>query len=348
MMTLLPTSRIPDPYDAPPLRWGVLAPGGIATSMARAMQRSSQRIVAVGSRTQAHADEFAARFGVERSYGSYEQLVSDPDVDAVYVASPHSAHHAQALLAIAAGKPVLVEKSFTRNAAEAREVVAAARAAKVACVEAMWPRFAPRFDIVRQIMESGELGDITAVNASHNRYITEEMAPRMYDPDRAGGALLDLGIYPVSFVSFVLGTPGRVLAAGDLLPNGLDRTIAAVETGFADHPTALATITTTMVAPSAATASIAGTEGRIELEGSMAFYAPGSVRFVGLDGTSIEAPEQGPTNHDALVYEACHLAQLVADGATESPYMSLDETISIMETMDEIRRQVGVVFPGER
>src|SRR5665811_2012590 len=124
MMTVMPTSRIPDPYDAPPLRWGVLAPGGIASSMARAMQRSSQRILAVGSRTQDRADEFAARFGVERSYGSYEQLVSDPDIAAVYIASPHSAHHEQALLAIAAGKHVLVEKSFTRSAAEAREVVA--------------------------------------------------------------------------------------------------------------------------------------------------------------------------------------------------------------------------------
>ena len=347
MMTLLPTSRIPDPYDAPPLRWGVLAPGGIATSMARAMQRSSQRILAVGSRTQSHADEFAARFGVERSYSSYEQLVSDPDVDAVYVASPHSAHHAQALLAIAAGKHVLVEKSFTRNAAEAREVVAAARAAKVACVEAMWPRFAPRYDIVRQILESGELGEIIAVDATHNRLITEKQAPRMYDPDRAGGALLDLGIYPVSFVSFALGTPSRVLAAGQLLPNGVDRTIAAVETGFADHPGAVATITTTMAAPSAVIASIAGTEGRIELDGSMFFYGPGRVRLVRPDGTSVEAPEQGPSNHDALVYEACHMAHLVAEGATESPYMPLDETVSIMETMDEIRRQVGVAFPGE-
>ena len=345
MMTLLPTSRIPDPYDAPPLRWGVLAPGGIATSMARAMQRSSQRILAVGSRTQSHADEFAARFGVERSYSSYEQLVSDPDVDAVYVASPHSAHHAQALLAIAAGKHVLVEKSFTRNAAEAREVVAAARAAKVACVEAMWPRFAPRYDIVRQILESGELGEIIAVDATHNRLITEKQAPRMYDPDRAGGALLDLGIYPVSFVSFALGTPSRVLAAGQLLPNGVDRTIAAVETGCADHPGAVATITTTMAAPSAVIASIAGTEGRIELDGSMFFYGPGRVRLVRPDGTSVEAPEQGPSNHDALVYEACHMAHLVAEGATESPYMPLDETI--METMDEIRRQVGVAFPSE-
>jgi predicted dehydrogenase len=314
--------------------------------MARALQRSSQRIVAVGSRTQSHADAFAAQLGVGSAYGSYEQLVSDPQVDAVYVASPHSAHHAQALLAIAAGKHVLVEKSFTRNAAEARDVVAAARAARVACVEAMWPRFAPRFDIVRQVLEAGALGEIIAVSATHNQLITEAQAPRMYDPDRAGGALLDLGIYPVSFVSFVLGAPSRVLAAGQLLPNGVDRTVAAVETGFAGSPGAVATITTTMAAPSAVVASIVGTEGRIELDGT--FYGPGRVRLVRPDGTALEAPEQGPAMHDALVYEACHMAHLVAEGSTESPYLPLDETISIMETMDEIRRQVGVTFPGER
>lgn len=347
MMTVLPTSRIPDPYKAPPLRWGVLAPGGIASNMALAMQRSSQRILAVGSRTQERADEFAGRYGIERSYGSYEQLVSDPDVDAVYIASPHSSHHAQALLAIEAGKHVLVEKSFTRNAVEAREVVAAARDAGVACVEAMWPRFAPRFDIVRQLLDDGELGELIMVEATHNQQISAERAPRLHDPDLAGGALLDLGVYPVSFVSFALGTPSRVLAAGNLTPRGIDRTVAVVETGFEAHPGAVATASTTLAAQSAVEASITGTKGRIELRGSEFFYGPGPVRLVRPDGTALETPGPDTSSKDALVYEACHLAQLVADGATESPYLPLNETISIMETMDEIRRQLGVVYPGE-
>ncbi|HET7723579.1 MAG TPA: Gfo/Idh/MocA family oxidoreductase [Propionibacteriaceae bacterium] len=347
MMSVLPASRIPDPYTAPPLRWGVVAPGGIAANMAKALRGSSQRIVAVGSRSQEHADEFAAKYSVERAYASYEQLVSDPRVEAVYVASPHSSHRDHALLAIEAGKPVLVEKAFTRNSAEARQVVEAARAANVACVEAMWPRFAPRFDIVRQVLESGELGEIIAVDATHNRRITAEDAPRLHDPDRAGGALLDLGVYPVSFISFALGTPTRVLAAGNLTPTGVDRTVAAVETGFAAHPSAVATVTTTLAAASSVTASISGTQGRIELDGSMFFYAPGRVRLVRPDGTALEAPEVGPPAHDALVYEASHLARLVAEGATESPYLPLDETVSIMDTLDDIRRQVGVAYPGE-
>ena len=242
---------------------------------------------------------------------------------------------------------MLVEKSFTRNAAEASEVVAAARAAGVTCVEAMWPRFAPRFDIVRQLLEAGELGEIITVDATHNQQMTQDRAPRLHDPDRAGGALLDLGVYPVSFVSFVLGAPSRILAVGNLTPTGVDRTIAAVETGFATQPAAVAMVTTTLAAQSAVNATVSGTEGRIELGGSMAFYSPGAVRLVRVDGSAMETPEVGPSNHDALVYEACHMAQLVADGATESPYMPLDETVSIMETMDEIRRQVGVLFPGE-
>jgi predicted dehydrogenase len=134
---------------------------------------------------------------------------------------------------------------------------------------------------------------------------------------------------------------------GNLTPTGVDRTIAAVGTGFAAHPAAVATVTTTLAAQSAVNATVSGTKGSIELSGSTAFYSPGTVRLVRVDGSVMEAPAIGPSNHDALVYEACHMAQLVADGATESPYMPLDETVSIMETMDEIRRQVGVSFPGE-
>jgi predicted dehydrogenase len=345
MMTVLPTSRIPDPYDAPPLRWGVLAPGGIAANMGGALQRSPQHILAVGSRTQSRADEYAARFGVKRSYGSYEQLLSDPDVEAIYIASPHSAHHEQALMAIAAGKHVLVEKPFTRNAAEAREVVAAARAAKVACVEAMWPRFAPRFDIVRQVLEDGMLGEIVAVTADHCQALRG--LARMEDPELAGGALMDLGIYPVSFLSFVLGSPSTVQAVGHLTERGVDLSIACVATGYASVPDAIATFTTSMGGRSPAVATIVGTEARLELGDSFAFYQPGPVRLVRRDDTVLEAPETGPAAKDALAFEACHLARLVADGATESPYLPLDETVSIMETMDEIRRQVGVVFPGE-
>ncbi len=344
-MNELPSSRIPDPLAAPSLRWGVLAPGWIAHQMVSALQRSSQKVVAVGSRSAERAREFADAYGIERAYGSYDALVSDPGVDVVYVASPHSEHRAQALLAIAAGKHVLVEKAFTRNAAEAREVVAAARAAKVVCMEAMWPRYAPRYDIVRQLLADGALGDIVSVHADHSQLIPESRAPRLHDPDLAGGAMLDLGVYPVSFVSFVLGAPSVVKAVGTLTHRGVDSTVSAVATGFADHPQAVATITTTLAAASGVTAMIAGTEGRIELDGR--FYAPGPVRLVRPDGSSVTAPQVGAESTDALMYQASHLATLAAEGATESHLLPLDEVVSVMATMDDLRFQVGNRLPGE-
>src|SRR6188472_1270908 len=197
-MSLLPTSlpapRIPDPAQAPPLRWGILAPGGIARAFADALRKHTrQELVAVGSRSKERADAFASTFDIPKAYSDYQALVADPDVDVVYVASPHSEHRDQALLVIEAGKHVLVEKAFTRNAAEAGEVIAAARAAGVALMEAMWTRFLPGI---------GVLGRVTTLMADHGQYFDFEPRHRLYNPDLAGGALLDLGVYPVSFTSF--------------------------------------------------------------------------------------------------------------------------------------------------
>src|SRR3954447_14308419 len=152
-VTTLPFSRIPDPLDAPVIRWGVLAPGGIAHKWTTALHaRTTSRVVAVGSRSLERAQAFAAEFGAARAHGGYESLVDDPEVDAVYIASPHSHHHEHALLALSAGKPVLVEKAFTRNAAEAVEVAEAARTTGLLAVEAMWTRFLPHLDVVRRTL----------------------------------------------------------------------------------------------------------------------------------------------------------------------------------------------------
>ena len=167
-MTTLPLSRIRDPIDAPAIRWGVLAPGGIAHAWTAALHAATtSRVVAAGSRSLERAQAFAAEFGAERAYGSYESLVGDADVDAVYIASPHSQHHDHALLALGAGKPVLVEKSFTCNATEAAAVVEVARVQGLLAVEAMWTRFLPHIDVVRGCLEDGLLGEVRAVEADH-------------------------------------------------------------------------------------------------------------------------------------------------------------------------------------
>lgn len=340
----LPLSRVPHPSTAPALRWGILAPGGIAGAFASALRASTQQqLVAVGSRSQERADAFAAAHGVATAYGSYEQLVADPQVQAIYVASPHSDHLAHALLAIRAGKHVLVEKSFARNASEARRIADASREHGVAVMEAMWTRFLPRTDIVRQLLNDGVLGEIETFIGDHGQSL--EHIPRLMKPELAGGALLDLGIYPVSYSFFVLGRPRVVRAIGELTSTGVDRQLAASFGGYEQHPHAQALISTTLAARTPTTAVIAGSEARIELDGD--FYAPGQVRLVSPTGEVVTSPADEMVGHQALAYEAAHFAQLVVDGFTESPQLPLDESVAILEVLDEIRHQLRVRYPGE-
>jgi len=338
----LPIARTPDPAAAPPLRWGVLAPGRIAGAFVDALHRNTrQRLVAVGSRSVERAAAFAGNYGAERSYGSYEQLVADPEVDVVYVASPHSEHHAQALLAIAAGKPVLVEKAFCRNAIEAREVVQAARSTGVLVLEAMWTRFLPQTDVLRQLLSDGVLGDVITVLADHGQSFDPDPTGRLFNPALAGGALLDLGIYPLSFSSFVLGEPDLVIAAGRLTDTGVDGQVTITLGRGASQ----CAVNTTLWARTPTTASISGTAGRVELSGP--FYAPGVLTLTGRDDRQLVRAPDPVTGHQGLCYEAAHLATLVADGATESPLLPAEETVGVLSIIDEIRRQIGVTYPGE-
>ena len=342
----LPASRVPDPAQAPPLNWGIMAPGWIAGAFSRALKTfTRQRLVAVGSRSAERAARFAAEFEVPKAYSSYEQLVADPSVQVIYVASPHSEHFRQASLAIEAGKHALVEKAFTRNAGEARQLVAAAEAAGVTLMEAMWTRFLPHTDIVRQLLADGTLGEIETLIADHGQVLRADRVPRLHDPALAGGALLDIGIYPISYAVFALGLPGRVQAVGTLTETGVDRQVSILMDGFAQHPHAHAVLTTTLAAKTPTTATISGTAGRVELED--AFYIPGPVRLVDVDGDQVVRPERQYLAHQGLCHEAAHFAQLVADGRRESPLLPLVESVAIIEILDQIRAQIGVRFPGE-
>lgn len=345
MTETLPTSRIPDPKAAPPLRWGVLGTGGIAAGFISALQATRQRLVAVGSRSAEKGRAFGERHGAERSFGSYEELVGDDQVDVVYVATPHSEHLANALLAIEAGKPVLIEKAFTRNAAEARQVFDAARAAGVAVMEAMWTRFLPSTDIVRQLLANAELGDVETLFADHGQWFAEDPHFRLFDPAQAGGAMLDLGVYPVSFSHFVFGTPGRIQAAGTKAFTGVDRQISAVLSDYPDHATGQSLVNTTLASKTPTVALISGTEARIEIPG--AFYAPQRIELIARDGSFVESAPPQITGHMGLCYEAAHFATVIAEGRLESDLLPWDETLAVMETMDELRRQTGSELPGE-
>jgi predicted dehydrogenase len=341
-MKTLPSSRIPDPSDAPAIRWGVLAPGGIAHAWTAALHATTaSRVVAVGSRSRERAQAFAAEFGADRAHGSYESLVDDAEIDAVYVASPHSEHHDHALLALGAGKPVLVEKAFTRNATEATAVVEAARAKGLLAVEAMWMRFLPHIDVVRRCLEDDLLGEVKAVQADHGQLLYPDGPQRLSDPTLGGGALLDLAIYPISFAHLALGALTAVHATGTVTETGVDASETIAVTGPRG---AIGTLSSTMLAKTPCSASISGDTARLEIDGW--FYQPNTVRLLDPEDHEIDRYEP-PNREHGLAYEAAEFARLLADGKTESDLLPLDETLRIMQVLDEARAQLGVRFPGE-
>ncbi len=263
---------------------------------------------------------------------SYESLVADPTVDVIYVATPHPSHRENAILALRAGKPVLVEKPFAMNAAEAAEIVAVAREEKLFAMEAMWTRFLPHIAQIRDWLAEGALGEIVTVTADHGQWFAEDPAFRLFAPELGGGALLDLGIYPVSFASMLLGTPDRIAAVSDPAFTGVDAQTSMV---FGYPSGAQAVLTCTLRAKSPTRASIVGTDARIEIEGD--FYAPSTVTLLPREGqpTRIESTHEGR----GLRHQADEVARRLAAGDLESPLMPLDESITIMETMDAVQAQ---------
>jgi predicted dehydrogenase len=336
--------------DVPGLRWGVLGTGGIASAFVTDLANlPTHSVVAVGSRTAAGAAAFADRFSVPRRYDSVAGLVGDPEVDAVYVATPHPAHAEGALAAVAAGKHVLVEKAFTVDAAQAHAIADAAREAGVVVLEAMWTRFLPHTLRIRELIAAGAVGDVRTVVADHGQWFAQDPTHRLFDPDLGGGALLDLGIYPVSWASMILGTPSRVTAVSDPAFTGVDAQTSVV----LQYPGgAHAVLTSTLEALTPRRAWISGTEGTIEVDPT--FYALTSFTLTRRDGhvERFETPAEivggrGDGGGKGLRFEAAELARCVAEGLTESPHLPVAETVAIMETMDEIRRQIGLVYPGE-
>jgi predicted dehydrogenase len=253
-------------------------------------------------------------------------------VDVVYVATPHPMHLDNAILALEAGKPVLVEKPFAMSAAQAREIVARAREKRLFAMEAMWTRFLPHVAVIRGWLSQGRLGEIVSVSADHGQWFAEDPEFRLFAPELGGGALLDLGIYPVSFASMVLGTPNRIVSLSDPAFTGVDAQTSML-LGYEGG--AQAVLTCTLRAKSPTTASIVGTDARIEIEGD--FYSPTSVKLI----PRVGEPTVVASDHEGrgLRHQADEVARRLAAGDLESPLMRLDETVSIMETMDAVLAQ---------
>lgn len=324
------------------IRWGILGAGGIAATVSADIAATPGNVLhAVAARDPERAAAFATAHGVARSHAGYAELVTDPDVDIVYVATTHGQHLEHALLALRAGKPVLVEKAFALNAAQAREIVAEARARQLFCMEAMWLRLNPLIRAAVGIAGSGRIGDVLGVRADLSRYFRYDRSHRLFDLAAGGGALLDLGVYPITFAWLVLGRPDTVAAAGSLAPTGSDLT-AALQWGYTDGR--VAQIYSSAAGTSPLAGLITGTHGWISVESRI--HHPH--RLVVHDAAGDEIVPAPPVDGHGYQLEIAEVARCLRAGELESPLVPLDEAVAILEIIDDARAQLGVRYPADR
>ncbi len=323
------------------VRWGILGPGSIARAFAEGLKVvPDAELVAVGSRSRDKAEAFGERYGAPHRHESYEALVADREVDAIYVATPHTFHKEHCLLALDAGKPVLCEKPFTINAAEAEAVVRKARESKLFLLEGMWSRFFPLITRLRELLSANEIGPVRMVEVDFGFRAGFNPESRLFDPNLGGGALLDVGVYTVSFASMILGAPDRVIGLATLGQTGIDEQAAMVLA----HPNgALAILSTAIRTNTPQKATVIGEEGRIEIHAP--YWKPERMTVVrnGKPNEEIHIPFVG----SGFNYEAEEVGRCLAAGKLESEILPLDETLTIMRTLDTLRAQWGIVYPSE-
>jgi predicted dehydrogenase len=322
--------------------WGILGTGGIANAFASDLVENGFTVAAVGSRSQESADAFAAKYGIAVAHPSYEDLVADPSVQVIYVSTPHPFHAENAKLALNAGKHVLVEKPFSLNAAEAREVVELAESKGLVVLEAMWTRWLPHMVRLREVIAAGTIGDVRTVLADHNQKLPSDPEHRLNNPDLGGGALLDLGIYPVSFAWDILGKPETIATNSSPTVTGVDRQ-TAILLGYADGKQAV--LHTALDTPGPNSASVLGTDGWIEIAST--WYVPNSFIVYDTDGDIVEGFEAEVVGR-GMQYQAWEIQRLINAGVTAGEVLPPSETVAIMETLDTIREQIGLRYPGDR
>ncbi len=322
-------------------RWGILGPGNIAAKFATGVAAlADQEVVAVGSRTQASADRFADRFSIRRRHTGYEALAADPEVDAIYVATPHNFHREHTILALRHGKHVLCEKPFAINAAEAQEMVDVAREAGIFLMEAMWSRFLPIIVEVRRLIADGAIGAVQMIQADFGFRASFNPASRLFDPALGGGALLDVGVYPVSLATLLLGEPDRIAAVAALGATGIDENTGML-LGYPGGEVAL--LATTVRASTLQEAIILGSAGSIRLHSPWWVGNTLTLQRAGDDAEVVARPFIA----NGYSHEAMEVADCVRAGRLESKTMPLNESLLVMRIMDAVRAQLGMKYPME-
>ncbi|WP_379132103.1 Gfo/Idh/MocA family protein [Paenibacillus sp. sgz500958] len=324
------------------IKWGIISTGWIASQFVRDLTHSKTGVAyAVGSRSQESADEFAQKFGMPKAYATYEELVNDPEVEAVYIGTPHPFHKDNALLALRAGKAVLCEKPFTVNSGELEEVVAYAREHKLFLMEAMWSRYIPAIVKVREWIASGRIGDVRLVKADLSFRTDWNPQGRLLNPELGGGALLDVGIYPISFASMVFGPH----------PEKIQSTAHIGETGVDEHFSMLlsysggkaASLNAGVRLKTLEEAHVFGTEGYIIVEGTLVNPKSASL-YIGDEKVETFEDDRISIGYN---FEADEVGRCLQEGLTESPVMPLDESLALLKLLDQVRAQWGLVYPGE-
>lgn len=346
------------------IKWGILATGGIASLFTCQIMRNGLFVQAVASRTAGKAEEFVKEVcephlktspNLPKAYSTYEELFEDPEVDVIYIATPHSDHHKWALKALEYGKNLLIEKSITRNSKEAKEIFNLANEKNLFVMEAMWTRYLPHICKVKELVDSGKIGKVKAIIADFG--IAKEFDPkhRLFNPELAGGALLDLGIYPISFTHFILGVPQNITSKMKKAVTGVDETVSII---FEYADGVFANLFTSSTSASATTAVIVGELGRIEI--ATPFYRPSEFilklnnckpevfdNFDSVDGFYREIEEKGIEGRNGMQFEAFEVERCLDLGLKESPSHSQKSTLEVMEILDSIRFEHNFKYPGE-
>ena len=322
-------------------RWGILGTGGIALQFTRDLLLAGHTVTAVGSRAKESAEGFAALFELPAAHASYESLVADPTVDLVYVATPHPFHYANARLALEAGKHVLVEKPFTLNAVQAQRLVSLAADRGLLVLEAMWTRWLPHMARLREILAAGTIGEVRSMSADHTQRLPDDPGHRLNALELGGGALLDLGVYPVSFASQLFGPPQSVQATATFKETGAD---AQVATMFRYPGGQIATTYSASTTQGPNVAVVLGTGGRIEIDS--VWYTASGLRVYDGAGTLIEEARPAVAGR-GMHFQAAEAERLVSEGRIASDVLPPQETVAIMATLDAIREQIGLRYPAE-
>jgi predicted dehydrogenase len=327
-------------------RWGILGAGNIARKFASDLKLvDNAKFVSVGSRSADKAASFAKEFGATKAHGSYEELAADPDVDVIYVATPHSHHCDNTLLCLDHGKPVLCEKAFAVNAAQARQMIDKAKEKKLFLMEAMWTKFLPHYQKMKLMLNEGALGELNSVLINFGFQPKQPVPARMFDPALAGGTILDIGVYNVFIAMSVLGRPDHIDAYMKPASTGVDEQCAVL---FRYKDGAMAQLFSSFLTHLPTEAEINGSKGRLRL--STRFYAPESrLEFYpdrpdSKQMISFDVPQHG----HGYQYEAQHVGECLEKGLTESPVMTLTDTLEMMEVLDEIRRKAGIVYDADK